>query len=173
MQRPPRWERPSFHDALLLVANADAPHHAFTPLIDIHPPTNVTVRPIVIDGRRDSDAETGEKPVMVMMMVVVMILHELEQRFRLLRPSKIVRNQTGSRVRNWVEKIGIRMSCRDTGRNGRSGLGRAGREYHGSAAKQKGEIRFHSESSGKMIAYGELPATSVVPPSAPSTTLAL
>ena len=82
----------------MLVANADAPHHAFTPLIDIHAPTNVTVRPIVIDGRRDSDAETGEKPV----MVVMMILHELEQRFRLLRPGKIVRNQNGSRVRNWV-----------------------------------------------------------------------
>jgi hypothetical protein len=74
----------------LLVANPNAPHHAFTPLIDIHPPTNVTVGPIVIDGRRDSDAEAGEEPVMVVMMMVV--LHELEQRFRLLGPGQIVGN---------------------------------------------------------------------------------
>ena len=59
---------------------------------------------------------------MVVMMMVVMILHELEQRFRLLRPGKIVCNQNGPRVRNRLEKIGIRMSCRNTGRNGRSGF---------------------------------------------------
>jgi len=79
----------------LLVANPNAPHHAFTPLIDIHPPTNVTVGPIDIDGRRDSDAEAGEEPVMVVMMMVMMmvvVLHELEQRFRLLGPGQIVGN---------------------------------------------------------------------------------
>jgi hypothetical protein len=60
-----------------LVANANVTYHPLTPLINMHSSTNVTVGLIVIDGRRDGDAETGEEPLMVMVMVMV-VLHEPE-----------------------------------------------------------------------------------------------
>jgi len=73
MQRPLQLERPSHvSGAALLVADSDATYDPFAPLIDIYSPANVAVGPIVIDGRRDRDVETGEEPVVVMMMVVVL-----------------------------------------------------------------------------------------------------
>jgi hypothetical protein len=97
----------SNHKSGPLIADSNAAYHPLAPAIDNNAPTDVTVRSFVIDGRRDGNADTGEEAVMMMVMVVMVVLNKVQERFGLLGACKIICDQGRSCIWNRVEKINI------------------------------------------------------------------
>lgn len=103
-------KEPSVRTALALsvaalVADANAAYDPLAPAIDDDAPTDVTVRPFVIDRRGDCNAEAWEETVTVMVMVVMVmvVLNKLEERLGLSGPCQIVCDQDGSCIRNGIK----------------------------------------------------------------------
>src|SRR6185312_3626689 len=91
------------------VADADAPHDALAPAIDMDGAAPVAVAAVIGRRRRDPEAE-AEAVVMMVVMVMMVPLRELQERLLRLRVRHVVGQEDRVGVLHGLEQVGVGLS---------------------------------------------------------------
>jgi hypothetical protein len=133
------------------VANADPASHPVPP-IPMRPAQHPMAIFIGVSRRTELEAEAREKAVVMVMVVMMVVLDEIEQRLGLPRPRRVIGRQQSRCVRNRFKQLGIRLRA-DIGRSGHRRRLRAidrhavDRHDAGNAAQKKCKILLHLDCS--------------------------